>query len=65
MPKFAFENVQQLWEMAGHGPYVWVSYGITFFVLFLLAVVPYLQHKAFIKSQVVIIKREQAQSSQE
>lgn len=24
-----FDNIQELWSMAGHGPYVWAAYGIT------------------------------------
>lgn len=37
--KFQFESLHDFWVMSGHGPYVWVAYGITlaglaFLVLF-------------------------------
>ena len=35
-----FESWQAAWSMAGHGPYVWAAYAITFAVLGCLIVVP-------------------------
>lgn len=35
-----FNNFHELWSMAGHGPFVWAAYGITFITLALLLWVP-------------------------
>jgi heme exporter protein D len=35
-----FETLTELWQMAGHGPYVWSSYAITYLVWFFLIMVP-------------------------
>ena len=35
-----FETFTELWQMAGHGPFVWSSYAITYLVWFLLIMVP-------------------------
>ena len=35
-----FETWSDLWAMAGHGPYVWFSYGAFFVVVALLVVIP-------------------------
>lgn len=35
-----FNNIQELWAMAGHGPFVWAAYGITFATLLALLWVP-------------------------
>jgi heme exporter protein D len=35
-----FDSIQAALEMGGHGPYVWASYIITFFVLTYLFVSP-------------------------
>jgi len=39
--KFQFENIIDLFQMSGHGPYVWGSFVITFLVVGLLAYIPY------------------------
>jgi heme exporter protein D len=39
--KFQFENIADLFQMSGHGPYVWGSFIITFLVVGILAYIPY------------------------
>lgn len=39
--KFQFENMLDLFQMSGHGPYVWGSYLITFLVIGILIYIPY------------------------
>lgn len=49
-----FESLTELWQMAGHGPFVWSSYAITYFVWFLLMLIPIRQlsrHKRRIKAR--------------
>jgi len=58
--EFAFDNLQQLWTMEGHGPYVWASYGITASAIIGLAIMPSLARSTFIKRQKTLIKRETA-----
>ena len=35
-----FSNLVELWNMAGHGPYVWSAYAISFIVLAAIIVIP-------------------------
>jgi|TARA_B110000091_G_C13377927_1_gene294957 heme exporter protein D len=49
-----FNNLAELWEMAGHGPYVWSAYAISFIVLAAIVVIPakrYRQQLAQIQQQ--------------
>ena len=49
-----FNNLAELWEMAGHGPYVWSAYAISFAVLAAMVVIPavrYRQQLAQIRQQ--------------
>jgi heme exporter protein D len=39
--KFQFENFLDLFQMSGHGPYVWGSYLLTFLVIGILVYIPY------------------------
>lgn len=48
---FQFESISDLFAMAGHGPYVWGSYGITAVVMIYLAVSPLRKHKQFLLEQ--------------
>ena len=56
-----FENFAALINMDGHGPYVWAAYAITAIVLILLIVNPLLRKRRFIMQQRMILRREQAQ----
>lgn len=44
--------------MGGHGPYVWASYAITFVVLLLNVVQPWLARRQLIKEQARRLRRE-------
>ena len=49
-----FNNLAELWAMAGHGPYVWSAYAISFIVLAAMVVIPakrYRQQLAQIRQQ--------------
>mgnify|MGYP000949347172 CR=1 FL=1 len=49
-----FNNLAELWAMAGHGPYVWSAYAISFVVLAAMVVIPakhYRQQLAQIRQQ--------------
>ena len=39
--KFQFENILDFLQMSGHGPYVWVSYVLTFMAIGILIYIPY------------------------
>lgn len=55
---FQFANIHEFMLMAGHGPYVWVSYIITFAGIGLLAFLPVYARRTFIKIQRSIAQRE-------
>ncbi|MFT6968053.1 MAG: heme exporter protein D [Cellvibrionaceae bacterium] len=53
--KFQFESIVDLFQMSGHGPYVWGSYIITFLVVGILIYIPYK-----LKREIVVqVKRQQ------
>lgn len=53
--KFQFESIVDLFQMSGHGPYVWGSYIITFLVVGILIYIPYK-----LKREIVVqLKRQQ------
>ena len=57
-----FESLTELWQMAGHGPFVWSSYVITYFVWFLLILIPIRQlarHKRRIKARYEALHRRE------
>jgi len=45
-----FSSWQALWEMSGHGPYVWSAYAISFFVLITLLVYPLHKQRQVLKA---------------
>ncbi len=53
--KFQFENIVDLFQMSGHGPYVWGSYIITFLIVGILIYIPYKLKRGI----VVQLKRQQ------
>ena len=68
--EFQFHSFSDFVQMAGHGPYVWACYLITFVALVYLAVAPIRKRKALyseLQRQARIEahekKREQTQSS--
>lgn len=42
---FQFDGISDFLAMGGHGPYVWLSYGITVAVMFYLVVAPILRRR--------------------
>jgi len=44
--QFQFESIAGFWQMAGHGPYVWACYGLTFTCLGLLFLAPLRRRRA-------------------
>lgn len=44
--QFQFENLADFWQMAGHGPYVWACYSLTFVCLALLFLAPLRRRRA-------------------
>jgi heme exporter protein D len=42
---FQFESIQDFISMSGHGPYVWISYGVTLVVMAYLLVGPLMRKK--------------------
>jgi heme exporter protein D len=59
---FQFESLQQMWDMAGHGPYVWTAILVSLFVMGWLLVRPLQQHSAILKTMSQQLRqREQCQ----
>ena len=54
-----FESLMALWQMDGHGPYVWSAYGITAAVLVALVWFP-LRRKRDLMSLLRIRQRRQS-----
>ncbi len=44
--KMQFDNFQQLWDMAGHGPFVWTSVLVSLVMMIWLIVRPLADRKA-------------------
>lgn len=63
--KFQFESLSDFLNMAGHGPYVWASYGVTFIVLVALVLQPYFARKHFANQLSQLVQRKTLQESQE
>ncbi len=40
-----FDSFAELWQMAGHGNFVWSAYGISFLVLGVLVLQPLLRYR--------------------
>lgn len=53
-----FENFQQMWDMAGHGPYVWTAVLVSVVVLGWLLVRPVRQQRASLKTIAEQMRRE-------
>jgi heme exporter protein D len=47
---FQFESFQAFMAMAGHGPYVWASYGLTVLILLSLVIAPLASGKTVLKT---------------
>lgn len=49
--KFQFDSFHDFLTMAGHGPYVWSCYVITFAFMVYLTVMPSIRSRQFIRQQ--------------
>ena len=58
--QFQFESLADFLQMAGHGPYVWLAYGVGFVVLGWLALRPVLERRQVLRQ----IAREQRRQQQ-
>lgn len=57
-----FETLTELWRMAGHGPFVWSSYAITYFVWLVLILIPVRQlalHKRRIRARYEALRQKE------
>lgn len=55
-----FANIDDLVHMGGHGPYVWVSYGVAVLVLLWLVVAPVMQRRRLLADIARRARREAA-----
>lgn len=55
--KFQFESFHDFLTMAGHGPYVWSCYAVTFAFMVYLAVIPSIRSRQFIREQKRLAQR--------
>lgn len=63
---FQFESMSDFWHMAGHGPYVWVCYLLTWLVIGWLVMSPQVKKRRFMASlarQQRLAERDNLQSS--
>lgn len=60
---FQFESMQDFWNMAGHGPYVWVAYLIFFSVIALLYIQLKMRKKQVLNKVRTMKRHAQAQTS--
>ncbi|MET0377700.1 MAG: heme exporter protein CcmD [Spongiibacteraceae bacterium] len=52
-----FESLAALWEMSGHGPYVWGAYAIALIVLIGIVGAPLARQRKFFAQQQQIERR--------
>ena len=52
-------NWQEFFAMGGYGFYVWMSYAITFVVMIIIAILPIVQRKQFMRQQLLRLKRQE------
>lgn len=55
--KFQFDSFLDFLTMAGHGPYVWSCYAITFAFMLYLAIGPSIRRRQFIREQKRLAQR--------
>ncbi len=61
-----FESLSALWDMHGHGPYVWAAYAIALVVMGAVVWTPWARQKRFFKQQLQheqqLLRRRQQQA---
>ncbi|HEY8569802.1 heme exporter protein CcmD [Microbulbifer sp.] len=58
--QFQFDDFASFLAMSGHGPYVWISYGVTIAVLVALVLVPLLRQRKMREQFQRQIRQEEA-----
>lgn len=58
---FQFNSLQEMWAMAGHGPYVWTAVLVSVAVLCWLLAKPIMQHRQTLKSIARNLQRDGGQ----
>lgn len=54
-----FDSWQSFWAMGGYGLYVWLSFGVTFGVMIIMAFTSFKQHKSLLKNVLAEKERQQ------
>ena len=62
---FQFNSLQDMWAMAGHGPYVWTAVLVSVAVLCWLLAKPIMQHRQALKSIARNLQRDGGQLDKE
>ena len=62
---FQFNSLQEMWAMAGHGPYVWTAVLVSVAVLCWLRAKPIMQHRQALKSIARNLQRDGGQLDKE
>lgn len=60
---FQFDSFIDFFQMAGHGVYVWLAYGVSAFILIALFLRPVAQHREIIRQAIRNAEREAAQKA--
>jgi heme exporter protein D len=58
-----FDSLAALWEMKGHGPFVWSAYAIAVATLVALVWIPLHRQRRFFREQLAAERRRQASQS--
>lgn len=62
---FQFDSLSALWQMAGHGPYVWACYAVTWIALLYLLLAPIRKRKQLLQQIHRQVRLEQAEASKQ
>lgn len=58
-----FDSLAGIWDMGGHGPFVWSAYAIAAFTLIALLVAPWQRRRRFFAEQRGIERRRDARAA--
>jgi heme exporter protein D len=59
----AFESWSEVWQMGGHGVFVWSAYSVTLLAIAALVIVPWRRSRAEVKAQRAWRARQQGAAS--
>ncbi len=57
-----FDSIEALWSMGGHGPYVWLSYGVSLLIMAWSLLSPLKEYRKQLKNIEINAKNELKQS---